>query len=575
MASEGPKGSIILKLLIVFVFIPMLAAVIFIPDKIWQEEKSIELRSKSNMNAIFEAEKFYFARNQKYVPADSLDKLIQFIQTDSSLASRQAIGKLTNSLNDTIWSVLNTPVLNALTRISKSVDEIYGDLTFNSRYFSKYEEISAEADRIAGELQAFQSSGDFPVFCTVKSYVDSLNGLKEQINDYKLQVASLLARRYADSLAHYLPRAEIPAVESYWNTQYQNISALVKKIKKTDIVQVSSVADRLKKFIDRINTAMKEMKTADLAQNGRVLQKKLSGLDKIHESFISPENFLLSKRNGLLQLSENDSLLIKLRKEDFYDPDLFDGEQTYLIGYQKGKSSLVVESPNLLDDFQKRLIAATQPLENLQLQADLEGVTEALDSTINTMNETKDKYKLSKYSSNFILNLKELIAEMRSLNDVKFYRYCQDLKTLVDTVRTERKISTLKPLIEDNLNAIDTLAARIERKDIHDLTAKMQYFGKKVKALDSLMMSMNVPRSIKRELQPFTPTFEQVYSRLDGLKANLNAADGQKMRAAVREMESALLEVLNGYSEPVYGVFYKKHVNHGYILDGKKSWEAE
>ena len=52
MAAKGPKGSILLELLIILLAL-LLVAVILIPNKIWKEEESITKTSRNNMIAIY------------------------------------------------------------------------------------------------------------------------------------------------------------------------------------------------------------------------------------------------------------------------------------------------------------------------------------------------------------------------------------------------------------------------------------------------------------------------------------------------------------------------------------------
>lgn len=569
------KGSILFKLLIV-VFIAALVAVIYIPDQIWTEEDSMLTTSRENMNAIYEAQHLHYTRNKRYLPSDSLGKLVEFVRTDSALLEKQKIGKLTNQLHNGINALLQTPILQAMGPISGGISEINGDLDFNTRYFQKYDAILAKKDEVKQNLRRFSSSLDYTNFNMLKLYSDSLNILNDRLNEYTLQQGAQLSQAYTDSVLKYLPKAELTSMGEYWRGEYANIDQMVKDIKQTDIVMVSSVADRLKKFIDRVNTGMGILATVDVQQDARTLEQAKNELANIYTEFTQPENLFSTQRNGILTLSEIDSVLLKFNEKNFYDPDTFDGEQTYIVHFKDTSAAIVVESPNLLTDFQNKLTAATEPIANLSIYPYLGKIQEALDSTATVMIAEKDKHRLARYSTDLLLDMKELTTEMGDISNLRFTRYTQNLKTFVDTIKTERRLSALKPIINDYIltTGIDSLASKIENRDISDLEAKMNEFGTKIQALDSLVVA-SVPARVSRNIEPFYDTFAGVFSVLNELKSACNPDDGQKIRQASAEIQTALTEILNGYEEKVYGVFSKKHINHGYIENGQKSWELD
>ncbi|RMF61634.1 MAG: hypothetical protein D6748_01210 [Calditrichaeota bacterium] len=570
MAAKA-KGSIVLKLLIV-VLAAMLWATITIPNKIWTEEKRMTTIGRKNLETVYEAERFYYTRTNSYLPADSLEKLAAFIQNDSTIQVKQKINELTNALYNSIHSVLELPVFSALVPISQAVDEINGDLQFNTRYFNRYDHLVVQKDDILRDLEKFNTSVSFPNFARATLYVDSLYGLQERINEEDLQTTALLALRYVDSLEYLLPNVEMTAVDDFWGSEYTKIFNFVKDIKKTDLVKVTSVADRLKKFIDRINTAMKEFQQIDIQQNINLLDTQKQALSGIYNDFITHDNFLITQQPGILRLDEVDSMLIGFNQRNFTCPDTFDGTERYIISYKPNSTNLVVECPNLLNTFHERLMEATTPLQQVSWFPYLDKVRAHLDSTINYMNFVKERYRLIRLdkSGEVVLNLKEIVAEMQSLDNVLFYRYSQRVRTFIDTVQTEKKLSVLKPMVEDLLNPLDTLATRVETRQVGDLEKRLQFFGQKIQALDSL-----IDVRIKKDVPAIYPEYEKVFGIVEELKSTFNPQDAVNLRNARSSIEESLLEALNGYHERVYGVFTKKHINHGYISNGTKSWESE
>ncbi len=576
MAEQRFKGSWILKILIVLLAL-VLVAVIYIPDRTWNVERKVIETSRNNLAALYEAENYHYSKTKRYIPGDSLETLITFAGKDSALIARQKIGQLTHELSRNLDGIMQLPVIKALVPISKSLNEINDELNFNSRYFSKYEHIAAQSEAVLSSLPRFSSgSADFPNFSIMKSYVDSLSILKERIGDYKLQNAALLGQRYLDSLNAHISSIEMSTVTRAWNAEYDKISNLLKEVKRTDIVLVSTVADRTKKFIDRIKASMDDLARINLGENIQMLQMQKDYLNQTHESFLTQQNFFISQNYGIMQLNEVDSILVKLSEENLYCPDTFEGKHRYIVHYRPEHPGLVVECPNLLNNFQKQLIATTAPLKDLSLYPVVGKINGVLDSTIRVMNETKDKYRLSRYSTEILLSIKEVEAEMKQeMDNVRFYRYVKRVQTFVDTIQTEKRLSALKPMIEDVLAPMDTLADHIEKRDVGDIEKKLQYFGRKIQLIDSLVANTSqIPANVRREIPPFKNSYESVYAALNEIKTAINPADAQKLRQASEEIEKSLVQTLNGYHERIYGVFFHvEHTNHGFVENGNKSWE--
>ncbi|MCB0292692.1 MAG: hypothetical protein KDH97_20730, partial [Calditrichaeota bacterium] len=118
---------------------------------------------------------------------------------------------------------------------------------------------------------------------------------------------------------------------------------------------------------------------------------------------------------------------------------------------------------------------------------------------------------------------------------------------------------------------------RLENKNITDLEKRMDYFAGKIGVLDSMIANNNkIPANVRRAVN-FTADFENAKGNvLNDLKSAMNPADGEKLRQAGVAIDKSTDVILNGYHEPVYGIFFsKKHKNHGYIENGQKSWENQ
>lgn len=570
MAAKG-KGSIILKVIIVILVIALFQ-VLTIPGKIWSEQDRLTETSRANMNALYEAQRYHYSRTKQFVPADSLSELLDFLRADSLLLRNQAIGRLTNQLNDKIQDILSVPALNAMVPITQSLYEINGDLSFNTRYFRKYDDLLATKEEISDELSEFTSSSDFSNFAISRMYVDSLIQLTDRIDDFSLENSTAMALRYADTLNTMVGSLEKGDVSSYWGNLYVKIGNFTKEINKTDLATTTSVADRLRKFIDRINTAVADLDKINLSNSASELSKELGELSELKNSFEQGENAELMKNFGQLQLNEVDSVLFKFNESNFTDPDDYDGKQRYIVAFTPGKPNLTIEDPNLLDSFQKDLISLTSPIKNLAIFPLWEQAQGIIDSTIKVMDENKTKHRFNRYD-NLILDLKETIAELNDFESVLFVRYLERYKTFVDTIQSERRFSVLEPMIEDVLNPMDTLATRFETRNLKDLEKRLAYLGDKVQRLDSLVAASKIPARSKRTIPSFYESFQQIMPIVEQMKTAGTAQEASQLRSAAAEITRLTEELLNGVDEPVYYVFNKRHVNQGYIQDGVKSWE--
>ena len=570
MATKG-NGSIILKILVgVLAFV--LYQVLTIPGQIWSEENEVTEVSRANMNSVYEAQRYFYSKNNRYVHADSMEQLVAFLNQEQGLKSRRQAGVLTNKLNDAIRGVLAIPTLQSILPVSQSLYEINGDLIFNTRYFQKYDNIISQKETLSENLAQFDNSLDFPVFNDVKLYVDSLNTLSDRINEYTISESATMAKRYVDTLGTMMNGIERDKVSSFWNDQYNAIGSFAGDILRSDLVKVTSVGDRLNKFIDRINGSMSAFAAADPGQDGSVLRQQASAIDNLIAEFASPENEVVAQTNGLLQLSETDSILVKFSEKNFYDPDKFDGEQRYIVAFKENSPRLTIESPNLMDQFADKLTSITAPIKNLSILPHIANIDSAMDSTITYMDNIKTEFKLNKYDD-VILDMKEVMAEMKDFNNQLSYRYAKRFGDFVNAIETERKLSVLKPMIEDVLNPMDTLATRIENRDFSDIEKRVSYLGNKVARLDSVVAASKIPSRIKSQIPAFLPTFEQVNPVLTALKGAGTSQEASDLRSASKVIGDETTTLINGVNEKLYMVFNKRHENHGYIENGVKSWE--
>ena len=563
MAAKGGKGSILLEILIVLMAL-LLIAVIIIPNQIWEEEESVTSTCRQNLNALYEAERFYYQRNSTFT--DSLGKLLTFVQADSGLNKRQTLVSLTNSLTQVLDNILRIQSFDNISKISLAAFEITGDLVGNERYFRKYPEIDQTREEIVREMIRLDSSVIFPNFSRTKLFVDSLRYLKESVSDFSLQVATYRAISAADSLSLYYDKLEKNELVRNWNSQYSKIDQFVSEIRKTDISKVSTVPDRLKKFIDQINKSVQSLNLANTSKDAEALGVEKQTLTELHKKFLS-EFFILTKSYSLTKLNETDSILISLSQDNFNCPD---AKTTYV--FDTTRRRLTIECPNLLTEFQLKFKQDIEPIRNVPLYQQVDEIAMILGNTKTVLDQ--NRAELRRYTD-ILLKIKELLVEIDQMNNVFLYRYANEVKDFIQLVDQKNQLSVLKPAIEDILNPLDTLATRIETGNIADLEIRINYYNEKLSEIDSIVQGMNLPRRTRAQLKSNQEPLQPAFDEMAKMKAGFTPQQADAMRDASNNLEKNLLEALEGESEPIYIIFRKEHRNHGYIASGEKSWEQE
>jgi hypothetical protein len=564
MAVKGFKGSIILEILIILMAL-LLVAVIIVPNQIWETEDRITSECRHNMNSLYEAERFYYQKNNVYT--DSLSKVLNFIQADSGLNRRQTLVSLTNSFTKVLNNILLIPSIENISIISQGASEITQDLKGNERYFRKYEDIDSSSKQIVRELSRLDSSANLPNFSRTKLFVDSLRDLKESVSDHSLQVAILRAINSVDSLTLYYPKIEKITFEEFWQEEHTKISAFINRIRTTDISQVSTVPERLKKFIDQINTNVQLLKISNAQNDLEKMEVERQNLTELHQKFLSPEYFMLTKRYSLTKLNETDSILINLSQNNFTCPD---AKTVYIIDSTNNR--LTVECPNLLGTFHEWFMKDIEPIKNRPLYGQMDSVKAMINRTKVVLDENRGL--LRRYTE-ILLMIKELSVEMDQMDDITFYRYVTTTQGFITLIDNQKRLSILKPSIEDMLNPLDTLSVRITNRNVSDLENQLHYFQGKLEILDSTVNAMRLPASIRRRVVSNVEPFKPVFAIVTEMKNSFDPAYGEAYSEVSDKLEKDLLHALEGISKPVDVIFKEVHINHGYIFNGEKSWEQE
>ena len=564
MAAKGSRGSFILEILIVLLAL-LVIAVIIVPNQIWEEESQTTIKCRENVNAIYEAERFHYQKTGAYT--DTFSNMLTAVLTDSGLMQRQTLVSLTQSFMQVVENILSIQSVETISKISQASFEVTGDLFGNERYFRRYENIAQTSQEIIREMTRLDSSIAFPNFSRVKLFVDSLRFIKESVSDYPLQIAIFRSINYVDSLKEYFFNIEKDAFNQFWSNEYKKISNFITDIRATDISKVSTVPDRLKKFIDQINNNVQILDEANFSDDASNIENEKQNLMELHKKFLSPEFFILTKRYSLTALNEIDSILIHLSQDDFLCPD---SKEPYLIDTTRRR--LTVECPNLLNVFHQKFSTDLEPIKNIPVYQQISDLSKVIDSTKSVLDINR---AIVRRNIEVLIQIKELMIEFEEIDNVFFYRYVNEINEFIELMEKEIKLSVIKPAIENILNPMDTLATRIDRVNVSDLEKKLNYFNDKLKNLDSMVANIRLPARARRQVISNSEPFQQTFEIVNEIKSHFKPEYAEAFRKTSKSLEKNLLEALEGENEARYLIFNKKHDNHGYIKGGEKSWEEE
>ena len=117
MSNHQPQGSIILKILIIIAAI-VLIAVILIPGEIWENEEKIKDITLTDIESLYEAQRYYYNLNQEYT--SDMNVLLTSIHNDSTLKVKKQVVDYTIKLRKAIDNFFEQPIINSLIKITLS-----------------------------------------------------------------------------------------------------------------------------------------------------------------------------------------------------------------------------------------------------------------------------------------------------------------------------------------------------------------------------------------------------------------------------------------------------------------------
>ena len=557
MAKNDGNGSILLKLLIAVLAV-VLIAVIVIPAQLWEQEAREMKESRGNMTSIYEAERFYYRLNNTYTsdPAE----LLRVVREDSSLQRLQGLVNHTNELTMLMDAYTKIPFIHDISVFSENVGRIMEDLESNRIYFRKYENIKNEAEDLNTRISVFNSSDKFPNYKITSAYIDSLVKLRRDLSDFSLLNGAAKTKVITDTLKVVFPRVNVEALGEAWAPLSERVNVLIKNILKSDLVNVTSVADRIKDFNKYANESLHKMEAANFSEDVARADEISHKIDEKYQVFLG--DFLVTSKPALYRLADADSMVLHLTEDNFFCP--VTGGQVKII-ISEDSSSIKIESPILTNELKGKLLPVIEEIKSLHSMSAFKAYIDNLDS-IGAKGYAIRK-RMRKNTDLFIA-YKEMEEIIKRYKEIIVFKAYTDLNTMIEKVPQSESFSDLQEMTKNSFTGIQVFNQAYSENTFGKLDSLHRDLGKAMAGFDSLLSKV-------RRLPKDIVNFEQDIVQLDQLLANIKSAADGNLSNLEATMGKILLFTSEGSTETRYGVFKKKIVNLGYIDNGTKSWEEK
>jgi hypothetical protein len=246
MASPSPKGSPILKL-IILILLGVLFLALYIPNKMWNEEAKRTNIGRERMEDIYRASQRFTAVNKYYTP--DLEKILDFIRIDTLMVGpakleRERLNLIPGQRDSLLISFSDTFHINKIVWDSPGPDS----LVLNLEPYPQYRKMPSTqwAFASAGPVRAFyrnQKKGDIDVIVYTP---DSLALTQIYGDSVRIATKDYLLLQPVDSI-EYCPTIHQPLLLSV-NVKislHGVIEAIVNKNPLPDTVKVDTTLDRL------------------------------------------------------------------------------------------------------------------------------------------------------------------------------------------------------------------------------------------------------------------------------------------------------------------------------------------
>ncbi len=560
MSNTQAQGSIFLKILVVVATL-ILIAVILIPGQIWENEEKIKSETLSDIESLYEAQRYYFKLNQDYTT--DINALLMTTQNDSSLKAKKQIVDYTTKLKTAIDGFLEQQIIKSLVKISQNINNIVTDFENNTIYFAKFENIKTKAEDLNFKVLVMKEGVEQESYSMMAKSLDSLLNLRRDLTDYQLQVAARHSHSLTASIVSKLPEINFAAIAEYWQPLDIELTDLMLEINSTVLKTRTSIADRVADFQQSISSGFRTLEQSDLSNEISNSNIASGQVNSVYEDFLS--DYLTTEKFVQYSLTDADSRLLNLSENNFYAPI---NNKPYSFQFMD-TLGLVVEDPTLLDEIKEQAMSQVETIKNLPFFETYKTYLNVLDSLNTYATEVKIKYRRN---AEVHFKTKDIDAVINNLKTTSTLSSYESLYKFVSDVPSSNSYSEIKAMVENTLLGIGLF------KQI----AETQIFGKLDTVHLELIGEMDDFNELLSGIRKNTHSFDNhktlIYEALTQIKSNSSGANLVETLAKTElVLQDLFLFASEGKDESVYGIFSTKIINQGkmYGRTGEKSWEEE
>jgi hypothetical protein len=561
MSNTQAQGSIVLKILVVVAAL-ILLGVILIPGQIWENEDKIQAETLSDIESVYEAQRYYYNLNQEY--ATDMNVLLTTIHNDSTLKVKKQIVDHTVKLKTAIEGFIEQPIIKSLIKITQNINNIETDFENNKIYFAKFDDISAKSEELNFKILVIKDGVDQENYSMMAKSLDSLLNLRRDLTDYQLQVAARRTHSLTNSIVSKLPEINFAAISEYWNPLDAELTKLMNKVNgKDELKQRTAVADRVADYQQAITTGFKNLNQNNISTEITNSQAASEQVNNVYEGFLS--DYLTTEKYVQYSLTDVDSMLLNINEENFYTP-----REKKLYSFQfMDTLGFVVEDPTLLDELKDRAMTSVEEIKKLSFIETYKMYLNNLDSLHAFALEVKAKYRRNAEVHFKTKDIETLITELKSTSTLSSH---ENLYKFAFEVPTSNSYSEVKAMVENALLGVG----------VFEQIAESQIYGK----LDTIHLELiseidsfnELISGIRRNTLSFDNQKIQINESLAQIKSSTSGSNLVEALAKIKQdLQGLFILASDGKDESVYGVFSTSIVNQGkmYGRTGEKSWEDE
>ncbi len=561
MSNTQAQGSIILKILVALAAL-ILIAVILIPGQIWESEEKIKTETLSDIESLYEAQRYYYNLNQEYTT--DMNELLTTIHSDSSLKVKKQIVDYTVILRTAIDDFLEQPIIKSLIKITGNINNIETDFENNQIYFAKYRNIQDKAEKLNFNVLEMKDGVDQESYSLMAKSLDSLMNLRRDLTDYQLQVAARHSHSLTSSIVSNLPEIDFAAIFEYWSPLNAELIDLMYEVNSIDsLKKFTAVADRVTDFREAISSGFRNLNQSNISTEISNSENASVKVDSVYKYFLT--DYLTTEKYVQYNLTNIDSMLLNLNEQNFYTPV---GNLSYSYQFMD-TMGLVVEDPVLLEEAREQALVSAEEIKVLPFFETYKNYSNLLDSLNAFAFEVKTKYRRNAEVHFKTKDVEAVITNLKSTSTMSSH---ESLYKFASEVPSSNSFSNIKTMVENTLLGVGLFKQIVET----------QIYGKLDTVHLELMTELDnfneLLSGIRRNQISFDDYKTQIDEALAQVKANTTGSNlVEKLTKTEQDLQELFLFASDGKDERVYGVFTTNVVNQGkmYGRTSEKSWEKE